>query len=60
MSKPNNRGLKNRIAVSNTIDKELWASLDKLSTDTMIPKSRLLDRAIELVLVEYGVKERAD
>jgi hypothetical protein len=55
-----NRGLKNRIAVSNSVDKELWALLDKLSTDTMIPKSRLLDRAIELVLVEYGVKDKAD
>ena len=55
----NNRGLTTRMSVSSSVNKELWASLDKLSADTMIPKSRLLDRAIELVLVEYGVK-RAD
>lgn len=57
--KPNNRGLVNRLPISSSVDKELWEKFDKLSTDTMIPKSRLLDRAIELVLIEYGVK-RAD
>lgn len=55
----NNRGLKNRISIANSVDKELWALLNKLSDDTMVPKSKLLDRAIELVLIEYGVK-RAD
>lgn len=54
--KPNNRGLVNRLPISSSVDKELWEKFDKLSTDTMIPKSRLLDRAIELVLIEYGVK----
>lgn len=54
--KPNNRGLVNRLPISSSVDKELWETFDKLSTDTMIPKSRLLDRAIELVLIEYGVK----
>lgn len=57
--KPNNRGLVNRLPISSSVDKELWETFDKLSVDTMIPKSRLLDRAIELVLIEYGVK-RAD
>jgi|LSQX01.3.fsa_nt_gb hypothetical protein len=54
--KPNNRGLVNRLPISSSVDKELWEKFDKLSADTMIPKSRLLDRAIELVLIEYGVK----
>ena len=48
-----NRGLKNRTPISNAIDTKLYEDLKKLSANTMIPISRLLDRAIELVLKEY-------
>lgn len=49
----NKRGLKNRTPISNAVDTKLYEQLKKLSDDTMIPISRLLDRAIELVLDEY-------
>lgn len=48
----NKYGLKNRIRVSNAIDKDLYTSLKKLSEETMIPISKLLDKAIELLLKE--------
>lgn len=46
----NNRGLKNRTTISNTIKNELHDELKKLSSDTKIPISRLLDEAIEYLL----------
>lgn len=46
----NNRGLKNRIAVSNAIDKELYAKLKAYSEETSIPVSKLLDKAITMYL----------
>jgi hypothetical protein len=49
-----NRGLKTRITISNSIDKELNAKLRKLSDDTMIPMSKLLDKAIRLLLEDYS------
>ena len=55
-----NRGLTNRTAMSSSIDKELWTLLNKFSKDSMIPKSKLLDRAIKLVLIEYGVLEEQE
>lgn len=51
------RGLKNRTAISNAVRTELYEQLQELSKETMIPISRLLDRAIELVLEEYNDKE---
>lgn len=45
--------LVNRVRIGSAIDKKLYEKLKNLSTETMIPMSRLLDRAIELVLVEY-------
>lgn len=45
-----NRGLKNRIAISNAVDKELYARLKKYSERTSIPMSKLLDKAIALFL----------
>lgn len=54
MSKQNNRGLKTRTSIGNSVDTALWTLLDELSTETMIPKSKLLDRGMELVLIEYG------
>ncbi|MDY3373309.1 MAG: ribbon-helix-helix domain-containing protein [Terrisporobacter othiniensis] len=52
----NNRGLKNRTPISNAVDTELLNKLKQLSKDTMIPLSKLLDKAIELLLKEYEVK----
>lgn len=51
----NKRGLKNRTAISNAVNTELLNKLKKLSSETLIPMSKLLDIAIELVLKEYGV-----
>lgn len=48
-----NRGLKTRTAISNAVDTELLIKLKELSKETMIPMSKLLDKAIELVLKEY-------
>lgn len=45
-----NRGLKNRIAISNAIDKELYIRLKKYSEKTLIPMSKLLDKAIAMFL----------
>ena len=47
---PNNRGLKNRIAISNAVDKELYARLKAYSENTSIPLSKLLDKAISMFL----------
>lgn len=47
------RGLKSRTPISNAVDTKLYEQLQQLSKDTMIPISRLLDKAIELVLKEY-------
>lgn len=52
----NNRGLKNRTAISNAVNTELLNKLKNLSKETSIPVSKLLDKAIELVLKEYGVE----
>jgi predicted DNA-binding protein len=51
----NNRGLKNRTAISNAVNTELLNKLKKLSIETSIPMSKLLDKAIELVLKEFRV-----
>lgn len=45
--------LKNRIRISNAVDKELFQKLKDLSKRTKVPMSRLLDRGIELVIKEY-------
>ena len=45
--------LTTRIRIGNAIDKKLFEQLKKLSQETMIPMSKLLDRGIELVLKEY-------
>ncbi len=38
--------LKNRIAISTAIDKEIYERLKKYSEETSIPISKLLDKAI--------------
>lgn len=47
------RGLKNRTPISNAVNTKLYEELKQLSKDTLIPVSKLLDKAIELVLKEY-------
>lgn len=47
------RGLKTRTPISNAVNTELYEQLKQLSEETMIPISKLLDKAIELVLKEY-------
>lgn len=42
--------LVNRIRISNSIDKKLFEELKKLSEETKVPMSRLLDEAIEDLL----------
>jgi hypothetical protein len=44
-----NRGLKNRIAFSNSIKTELYQWLKQYSEETGIPVSKLLDKSIELL-----------
>ena len=45
-----NQNLKNRIAFGSSLDKHLWLALEQLHQTSRIPKSRLLDEAIELLL----------
>jgi hypothetical protein len=54
VSDMNNRGLKNRVAFSNAIDKALYEKFELLAQETRIPKSRLLDEAIQLLLKKYN------
>lgn len=44
------RGLKNRKPLSNAVKTELYDGLKKLSDETKVPISRLLDEAIEDLL----------
>ena len=50
MSKP--RGLKTRTAISSTLRNDLITSLQQLSDQTKVPMSKLLDEAIEDLLVK--------
>jgi len=45
--------LKNRDRFSSTVDKELLSNLKKLSEDTRIPISKLLDEAIADLLKKH-------
>lgn len=47
---PINRGLTNRVAISNAIDKELCTKLKAYSEETGIPMSKLLDKAVKMFL----------
>jgi hypothetical protein len=48
--------LKTRTRVGNSVDIELWKKFEKLSKDSRITKSKLLDEALELVLKKHGRK----
>ena len=47
------KDLKNRTPVNCAVDNELNKELIELSKETMIPKSKLLDVAIKLLLEKY-------
>jgi post-segregation antitoxin (ccd killing protein) len=51
------RSLKNRVPVSSSVDKTIWEELQKLSKSTRINISRLLDEAIQDLLMKYHVKK---
>ena len=50
------RGLKNRKYITSSVGIALLDQLDELSKTTRIPKSKLLDEAIEDLLKKHGVK----
>lgn len=49
-----NNDLKNRVRFSTSIDIELSKKLEYLSNATRIPKSKLVDEAIELLLNKHN------
>ena len=50
-------GLINRKKLGNAVDKDLYDALDILHKETKIPKSKLLDEALELLLDKYTKTE---
>ena len=53
-------GYRNRQPWSTTTDKELLEKFRELSAETRIPATRLLDEAIEDLLVKYNVIRKDD
>ena len=51
-----NKDLKNRVRFSTSLDKDLAKRLDDLSITTRIPKSKLVDKAIEMLLDKHENK----
>lgn len=51
-----NLGLKTRIRFSTSLDKDLAKRLEDLSITTRIPKSKLVDEAIEMLLDKHENK----
>lgn len=47
-----NPNLKNRVIPNSAVDKELYLKLKELSKETKVPMSKLLDKAIVLLLKE--------
>lgn len=50
------RGLKTRGTISSTLDLELLSELRKLSTESKVPISKLLDEAIEYLLEKRATR----
>lgn len=46
----NNRGLKNRTAISTAIENDLYKQLKQYSDETGIPISKLFDKAVAMYL----------
>ncbi len=49
-----NKDLKNRVRFSTSMDIELSKKLEELSKQTRIPKSKLVDEAIEMLVNKYN------
>ena len=49
-----NKDLKNRVRFSTSMDLELSKKLEELSKQTRIPKSKLVDEAIEMLVNKYN------
>lgn len=49
--------LVNRTRFTSSLKNELLKEFDELSKQTRIPKSRLLDEAVEDLLKKYGAKQ---
>jgi predicted transcriptional regulator len=49
--------LKNRARISSSVDPELWDKMQKISDETDIPLSKLLDRAMKEFVEHYEQKE---
>lgn len=47
-------GLVNRTKISNAIDTGIYNEFMELHTETQVPISKLLDKAIKLLLKEYS------
>lgn len=45
---------KSRAQYTMTVDKQLFATLNDLSAETRIPKSKLVDEALELLFEKHG------
>lgn len=45
-----NKDLKSRIPISNSVENSLWKDLKEYSNETGIPLSKLLDKAIAMLL----------
>lgn len=48
----------NRIRLVSSLDKNLAPKLDQLSKETRIPKSRLLDMAVEDLLAKFEAQKK--
>jgi hypothetical protein len=48
--------LKNRIQISNSVDKLIWERFQKIAKQTRIPMARLLDEAMEDLITKYEKK----
>ena len=46
-----------REKISNSVEKELYAKLKKLSAETRIPISKFLDEAIEDLLIKHSAEK---
>ncbi len=51
---------RNRKQIASTVDPDLWELFRGLSAKTRIPASRLLDEAVEDLLLKYKVIKRKE
>ena len=46
-----------RTRFSTSVDKKLLETLDELSKETKVPKSKLVDTALEMLFEKYKIEE---